>query len=511
MYDEIRQPIPEGLQRGLLSKRKSIERLNKIINLGNEVGEGSSFSLDIHNGKRKASWNKDNLTLDELQLETRADPATYSYYGKLINKECREKSIPSPYPGGIGWSFRHTKDRVYTVNTLIYLLVKLRTAEQFILNMKEVINILHVRVNEGIAKIKDLTDVVWQKDKKIASLNPQKWIKSKTDAFNARMEQFKRREEFLKKQIDAHRKKEQQMELDIKKLSKDLASTKKSKTDTDWKYQVLLNQKRVLETQYSNIQQRLTSKLKYYSNNSRADFAMKQIGKIPLLDKEKKKQARKRKKSRQANKNFIKNFIEEQNQNHILDLQKVISENNVLSRQRDYLIERLDDEESECSSTLTNVSVKNKSQHRISLKGPSVFDFYYSKLEDIFVQYVPEAVDDVTMLLESFPENEHLVYTKVCLKFGITPVPQYFGVMEGIKERLSEASPSIHYVPNPKETLVLSLEDDLNIQRFEKTKDFIESPVWFDDNNMDGLSVELDKGWGFAVDKFVGDRSFLLN
>merc|ERR1719357_403930 len=137
----------------------------------------------------------DDVSFDDIDLDTKADPATYSFYGRLINKECKDKGIPSPYPGGIEWTFRNTKDRVWTVNTLMYLLIQRRTAEQFILDMKETINILHDKLSKGDAKIKELSEVVAEKDGQISILNPERQIKRKTDAYHAREELFRQKEE----------------------------------------------------------------------------------------------------------------------------------------------------------------------------------------------------------------------------------------------------------------------------------------------------------------------------
>jgi len=502
LIDEVNQPIPEGLHRGKYCRRKSIQRLDKIIKLGGAVGEDYAvFNLSDEKSSRKALLSKDNLRLDELDLDTKADSATYSYYGKLINKECKEKNIPTPYPGAIGWAFRYTKDRVRTVNTLIYLLAQRRTSEQFILNMKEVINVLHGRANQGAAKIKKLTE-------KIASMNPEREIKRKTDAFNARMLLFKQREEAFQKQIDSLKRKETQMQIEMKKLSKDLAITKKGKTDLERKYQVILNQKRAQETEYNNIQQRLISKLN--QDISTSNVAIRQIGEIALLSNGKNQLERKSKNLRKSTRDFLSEFIEEQNQNHIRDLQKVIAENEVISRQNDYLIERLEDTESELSTSISTVQLKCRNQDWTAHEAPSVFDFYYAKLRDIFLKFVPEAEDDVTMLLQSFPNKEHLVYSKVCRKFGITPVPKYTGVMERkTRSRVGEINPlkrlSLNSISIPKDTFEKKQDEQPFNIRFYK-----ESPAWVDDSDLDCLSVELDKGWGFAVGDYDRDGDYNL-
>jgi len=507
MFDEMRKPIPEGLQRGKFSRRKSIERLDQIIRLGGAVGEGySCFKLGAQQQRRRAFLNRNNLRWDDLDIDTRADTATYSYYGKLINKECKEKKIPSPYPGGIGWAFRNTKDRVWTVNTLIYLLVQRRTSEQFILNMRDVIDILHDRVNKGEAKIKKLTEIIAEKDKKIADLNPEKEIKRKTEAFHARMEVFKQREESLQKQIEALKKKEQQMEMSIKKLTKDLAITKKGKTDMERKNWVVLNQKRIQEAQYKNIQQRLTSKLDQAFDGTKSNLGISQIGEFPLLETERAKRRRRRKDQKNNTRQFVEEFIEEQNQNHIVDLQKIIAENELLGRQMDILVQRLDDEESECSSA-TSTSAVDNNQDGETREGLSVFDFYFSKLKEIFEQYAPEAERDIPMLLGSFPNREHLVYTKVCSKFGITPVTKYTGVtVRGsvCVQNLSDSDMSI-----PKEKVSLKINTGAKIRRLSMRGE--PSPSWVDDDDMDGLSVELDKGWGFAVSHYAkyGDEPLI--
>jgi len=507
MLCEITKPIPEGLQRGKFNKRKSIERLDQIIKLGGAVGEGYSVhSLGNRRSRKRAFLNRDKLKWVELDLDTRADAATYSYYGKLINKECKEKCIPSPYLGAIGWTFRNTKDRVWTVNTLIYLLVQRRTSEQFILNMKEVINILHERVNESEAKIKRLVQIIGEKDEKIASLNPEREIKRKTDAFNARMELFKQTEESLQKQIANIKKKEQQLEIEIKKLSKDLAITKKGKTDMERKYQVILNQKRSQETQYKNIQQRLVSKLNNACDSSLSNQNITLIGEIPLLETEKEKKRRIRKNPRQATRDSLGDFIEQQNRNHIVDLQKIIAENGVLNNQIDLIMQRFDDEESESSCTSTNVSLRYEYPENETCAGPSVYDFYYAKLKDIFAEHVPEAQDDITMLLESFPNKEHLVYEKVCCKFGITPVPEYTQVMSG-RERVNLTDANVTRngvlsVSIPNQKFKPKSDKKKRMQQHE-INGYAQSPAWVDDNDMDDLSVELDKGWGFAVSQCV--------
>jgi len=500
--DEVNQPIPEGLQRGKYCRRKSIQRLDQIIKFGGAVGEDyAAFNLSDEKSSTKALLSRDNLRLDELDVETKADSATYSYYGKLINKECKEKNIPTPYPGAIGWAFRYTKDRVRTVNTLIYLLARHRTSEQFILNMKDVINVLHGRVNQGADKIKKLTE-------KIDSMNPEREIKRKTDAFNARMLLFKQREEALQKQIDSLKRKETQMQIEMKKLSKDLAITKKGKTDLERKYQVILNQKRAQETEYNNIQQRLISKLNQDISTSNLDI--RQIGEIALLSTGRKKLEWKSKNPRKAARDLLEEFNEEQNQNHILDLQKVIAENEVISRQRDYLIERLEDTESELSTSISTVQPKYRNQDWTAHEGPSVFDFYYAKIREIFLKNVPEAENDVTMLLQSFPNKEHLVYTKVCRKFGITPVPKYTGVMDRkTRSRLGEINPlkrlSLNSISIPKDTFEKKHDEQPFNIRFYK-----ESPAWVDENDLDCLSVELDQGWGFAAGDYDRDGDYNL-
>jgi len=517
----IRKPIPEGILREKRSRRTaSIDRLDQIIKLGGAVGQ--IFSVfdtdDSKSHRRSVSLEKGDLTFDNIDLDTKADPATYSFYGRLINKECRDKGIPSPYPGGIEWTFRNSKDRVWTVNTLMYLLIQRRTAEQFILDMKETIDILDEQVSEGEAKIKELTELLAEKDEQIAVLASEREMKMKTDAYHAREELLRQKEEaFLKqteafkKQTEAFKRREQQIEIDCKKLSKDLASTRKAKTDLERKNQLIQNQKRSLETQYINIQKRLRSKLDQVSKKSMSDIAMQQIGEYTLLE----SQEGKRKRKLKTKEKVAWDIVEEWNRNMMESLERVKSENEILRIE----IEDFKQQQQRAPA----ISELSRSPHNQAIEHPqplnpdleygsysrqSVYEFYFDRLTEIFAEHVPESVEEVPVVLQSFPQREHYIYERVCNRFGITPVPEYVGaVNSAVRVSLTESN------------LVKSGLDRMSYRDEEvKMDDHPKGPghipvrsnaslPWLDDNPIDGVSVELDTGWSFADSRSVSVQS----
>jgi len=488
------KPLPEGLQREKKSRRTdSIDRLDHIIKKGGAVGEMFSVFEADESKQRGSVLANDPVTFDDIDLATKADPATYSFYGRLINKECKDKGIPSPYPGGIEWTFRNTKDRVWTVNTLMYLLIQRRDAEQFILDMKDTIDILHDKVTKGEAKVKELTEALTEKDEQ---MNPERAIKRKTDAYHAREELFRQKEESFLKQTEAFKKKEQQMEIDYKKLTKDLANTRKAKTDVERKNQLIQNQKRSLESQYKNIQKRLKSKLDRVGKKSMSVPAIEQIGENTLFENEDEKRKRKLKDKEKV----AWDIVEEWNQKMIESFEGVKSENKILRTEIEHLKQQL-----LRTSALSGISMSPNNQTNES--GPSIYDFYFARLTDIFEEHVPESLEDVPMVLQSFPQREHYIYKRVCSRFGITPVPQYLGP-NAVNATLTESN------------LVKSGLDRSSF-RHEEVKvgeNAREGPghvavrsqtslPWLDDA-LDDISVELERGWSFADSISVHSRPF---
>jgi len=476
------KPIPEGLQREKKTRRtNSIDRLDTIIKKGGAVGElFSVFEADESKTQRGSMLDNDPVTFDDIDLDTKADPATYSFYGRLINKECKGKGIPSPYPGGIDWTFRNTKDRVWTVNTLMYLLIQRRSAEQFILDMKDTIDILHDKVSKGEEKIKELTEVLAEKNEQIVVSNVEREIKRKTDAYHAREELFRQKQESFLKQTEAFKRKEQQMEIDYKKLTKDLANIRKAKTDVERKNRLIQNQKRIIETQYKNIQKRLKSKLDQGSKKSMSVLAMQQIGEYTLFENEDDKRKRKRKDKEQV----AWDIVEEWNQKIMKNFEGVKSENEILRTKIDDLNQQLR------MSAFSDVSRSpNNDRHR----GLSVYDFYFARLTEIFAKHVPESLEEVPMVLQSFPHREHYIYERVCTRFGITPVPQYLGPNE-VSATLTESN-----IVKSGLNRMSFRHEDLKVDENGKEPGAVRSTSlsWLDET-MDDISVELERGWSFA-------------
>jgi len=503
------KPIPEGLRRERSGRRtKSIDRLDRIIKLGGEVGElFSIFESDEEEKDHRATLsNIDNMAFDDLDLGTRADPATYSLYGKLINKECKKKGIPSPYPGGIEWTFRYTKDRVMTVNTLIYLLIQRRTAEQFILDLKEWIDLLQEEVSTSEAKNKELNEVIAEWDEKFASFNPEKEIKRKTDAFRAKEELFRQKEETFQKQTEAFKKKEQQMEIDLKKVNKELAIIKRAKTDVERKNQLIQNQKRNLEIQYRNIQKRLKSKLDKVSKKSSSSFNMQMIGELTLFETEDEKRLRKKRDPQK----IVSDISEEWNQNILSNFEELKVENELLERELEELkqkcpaiIEGKEYHRSPGSESL-GPPLPNRDTEGIlgeeNCSQQSVYNFYFDRLTEIFTEFVPESVEEIPMLLDSYPDKEHFIYEEVCYQFGITPVAEYVGAAA----RAARTSVSESKRTKSRVKIVSFQYDETKSEETGRAPsrhmptNSINSLPWIDDYVMDGLSVELDKGWSFA-------------
>jgi len=480
------KPIPEGLQREKCRRTNSIDRLDHIIKKGGAVGELFSVFETDESKQRGSILDDDPMTFDDIDLDTKADPATYSFYGRLINKECKDKGIPSPYPGGIDWTFRNTKDRVWTVNTLMYLLVQRRTAEEFILNMKDTINILHDRVNKGEEKIEELTVELADKDE----FNPEREIKRKTDAYHAREELFRQKQESFIKQIEAFKRKEQQMEIDFKKLTKDLANIRKAKTDVERKNQLIQNQKRNLENQYKHIQRRLKSKLDQASKKSMSVLAMRQIGEYTLFENEDDKRKRKlRDKEKVA-----WDIVEEWNQKIMESFEGVKSENEILRTRIEDLNQQLR------MSAFSDVSRSPNN------RGPSIYDFYFARLTDIFAKHVPESLEEIPMVLQSFPNREHYIYERVCSRFGITPVPQYLGPNE-VSATLTESN-----ILKSGLNRMSIRNEEIKFGESEKQPGHIHvrsltSLSWLDEA-MDDISVELERGWSFADSISVHSKHF---
>merc|ERR1711933_586710 len=126
------------------------------------------------------------------------------------------------YPGAIDWTFRNTKDRVWTVNTIMYLMIQRFSAENFILDMKEVIEFLQTQDKQH-------KEVLAEKDERIEDLqkqlkemeedtNPEKEVKRRTEMFNRHEEIFKQKEEIFRKQTTAFEHKEAQMEKEFARL-----------------------------------------------------------------------------------------------------------------------------------------------------------------------------------------------------------------------------------------------------------------------------------------------------
>jgi hypothetical protein len=499
----IGTPIPEGLRRERLSRRTpSIDRLDQIIKMGGAVGEMLSlWDSDDKSSKRGSiRSDMDNITFDDLDLEMKADPGTYTLYGRLVNMECKEKGIPCPNPGGIDWAFRYTKDRVLTVNTLMYLLIQRRSAEQVILNLKKKIDSLQEAASIDEAKIKELSKVIAEKDEKIAELNPQKAIKRKTDAFNVRKGVFKQKEENFQKQREAFKKKDQQMEIELKRLTNDLVITMKAKTDVERKNKLIQTQKRNLENQYKKVQQRLKSKLDQVNKKSKSKsiISMRQIGEFPLLETEEEKRRRQLKDP----KKILTDIVQKWNQNITTNFEEIKAENELLRYELEGLKQKqtTDLDDSEHSKFPQNMPIGNhlSQTDEENYSRQSVYDFYYDRLTEIFTEYVPESVAEIPQLLEKFREREHSIYEKVCSQFGIIPVQEYGGeVNRAVTISLTDANPGNFGLQRLSFKDLKCVVVDEKVPGHKPTNSLTSSP-WLDDSGMDGMSVELDKGWSFA-------------
>jgi len=502
------KPIPEGLRRERISRRtKSIDRLDRIIKLGGAVGEMFSIlESDVTKiGRKSIHSDFETMSFDDLDLETRADSASYSLYGKLINKECRSKGIPSPYPGDMDWAFRNTKDRVKIVNALIYLLIQRRAAENVIVGMKAKIEILEEEVRSAEVKNKKLTEIILEKDERLAHLNPAKEIKRKTDAYHAREELFRQKEETFQKEADTRKKREEQMEIDFKKLTNELALTKKAKTDVERKHRFLQNQKRNLEIQHRNIQKRLKSKLDKVSKKSTSNLDIKQIDEFTLFETNEEKRLRKRKEPQK----IVKNIVDEWNQNILSNLEELKVENDLLrseledfKQKNQVLIEnryccKLPESES------FGPPLPNSSSGRVhaeqSWGKQSVYEFYFDRLIEIFTEFVPDSVDEIPLLLETYPEKEHFIYERVCYQFGISPIAEYVGpAPTTARTSLTETKRTRSGI-NRSSFRCDELKTDFTQKVARHRSTFsINSASWLDDSGMDSWSVELDKGWSFA-------------
>merc|ERR1719193_1911164 len=330
--DDMNKPIPEGLQREMIRRRSSLDRLDKIIKLGGAVG--SVFPLLEVKDHQSAELRgrtvvSKELKWDAVDLNTKADPATYGYLGTLINKECKRQSIPNPYPVAIDWTFRHTKDRVWTVNTFIWLLVQRAEAEKFILEMKDVVEYFQELTADLEENLKTRDTKITELEEKIADMHPEKEIKKRTEKFHRSMEGFKKKEIEFAKQTEAFQKKEQVLERDLKKLSKDIAQIKKAKVDFERKNKLLEKQKRTLEMQNNKIQKRLTSKFDQRNKKSKVELGMRQIGTLPLFETDEERRARRKRDPQKT----TWDFIEEQNENLVANMEKIIAENNDLKEQ----------------------------------------------------------------------------------------------------------------------------------------------------------------------------------
>jgi len=324
-------------------------------------------------------------------------------------------------------------------------------------------------------------------------LNPERQIKRKTDAYHAREELFRQKEESFLKQAEAFKRKEQQMEIDYKKLTKDLANTRKAKMDAERKNQLIQNQKRSLETQYKNIQKRLKSKLDQVNKKSMADLSIQQIGEYTLFESEEEKRKRKLKDKEQV----VWDVIEEWNTKMMESLEGVKSENEILKAEIEDLKQRQKRMSALSDLSRSHLQTPNRDLDNESHRGPSVYEFYFARLTDIFAEHVPESVEEVPTVLQSFPQREHYIYEKVCSRFGITPVSEYLGPI-AINASLTESNivkSGLNRMSFRHEELKVGENGKIPKQISARS---MTSLSWLDDNAMDDISVELERGWSFA-------------
>jgi len=449
-------PIPEGLLRERWAKQEEerFTRLGKIIDMGREIS--AKFPFDEKLGV---------LSLENLDLETRANHGTYKEYGKLINETCKSKNIPSPYNGEIDWTSRSWRDRVKTVNTLLWLLVSKKISDEAILEMKQKIG----QLQEGWRKKEEELHL-----SKIKIGELEKNLASKDEQIKKMWQQLKRspRETNVRAEIRSPWKGKEH-----RKIRKDHQSSEtkpprynghdRSRKSRGWSLSldVIVQGKKYPKKIWQNEEREESLEIKHEDEDSDS------LVLLPV------REGHKRRKFRTSGRWSPPNL-------------------------------------KPCSS--------DESVESILL---SVQEEYKKRLQAIAREHNPDAVEPISKLLQRYPGREHEVYNKVCMELGINPSPQYFG-HEGNREE-EESSDAIGILANCEDdessegVLVLSdakgetagqiisprSESTVKIRSPSKQAS-VRSIPWLGEDLLDeqDLDVELSRTWSFAKMAPLKDR-----
>jgi len=434
-----------------------ITRLGKIINKGREISAKFPFDEKLN-----------VLTWEGIDLKTRANHGTYKEYGNLINETCKSKNIPSPFAGEIDWTFRNIRDRVKTVNTLLWLLVQKTISDKAILEMKRTIG----QLQEGQRKKDEelhLSNIkIVELEKKLASKDEQ-------------MKKMKQVFEMTSKETNV------KAEVRNQWKGKELQKTKRRAHQRPWK---------------NNYNQGPSSPRFYGNHRSR-----KSRGWSLCLDEVVK--------GKKWPNDCQQEMYDEREGSMEIKLEEDGEDSDSI-----VLVPAGDKGRKVCSSgkytppTLKPCSSDSSGKSTLL----SVQEEYKKRLQAIAREHNPDAVEPISKLLESYPGREHEVYLKVCLELGLKPSPEYFGPVSDTEEE--ESSGAIGAVENSQEDassdglLVLSeanlKKTGLNISpRSDSTVIYwtsskrsasIKSIPWLAEDLLDeqDLDVELSKTWSFA-------------
>jgi len=445
----IHTPIPEGLLRERWAKQEEerFTRLGKIINLGREIS--AKFPFDEKLGV---------LSLESIDLETRANHGTYKDYGKLINETCKSKNIPSPYNGEIDWTFPSWRDRVKTVNTLLWLLVNKKNTDKAILEMKRKIGQLQQgwrkkeeELHLSKIKIGELEKNLASKDEQIKKIRQQLKRSPKETNVKAKINNHKKSKEHRKIRRD-HRRPETKPPR--------YNGHDRSRKSRGWSLSldVIVQGKKWPKKNWENEDREESLEIKHEECNEDSDSMVL----LPV------REGHERRKFRTSGRWSPPN------------------------------LELCSSEESVESTIL------------------SIQEEYKKRLQAIATKHNPDAVEPISQLLQRFPGREHEVYSKVCMELGINPSPQYFG-REGHTEE-DDSSDAIGILANcgdnesSEGVLVLSdaqgetpgyfisPRSDSTVRiRSPSKQASVRSVPWLGEDLLDeqDLDVELSRTWSF--------------
>jgi len=445
--------IPEGLLRERWAKQEEerFTRLGKIINLGKEIS--AKFPFDEKLGV---------LSLESIDLETRANHGTYKEYGKLINETCKSKNIPSPYNGEIDWTFRSWRDRVKTVNTLLWLLVNKQNSDKAILEMKRKIGQLQqgwrkIEEELHLSKIKmgELEKSLASKDEQIKNIRQQ--LKRSPRETNVKAEKGKEHRKI--------RKDHQRSETKPPRYN----SHDRSRKSRGWSLSldVIVQGKKWPKKNWQTEDREESLEIKHEECNDDSDSMVL----LPV------REGHNRRKVRSSGRWSPPN------------------------------LEPCSSEESVESTIL------------------SVQEAYKKRLRAIATEHNPDAVEPISKLLQRYPGREHEVYNKVCMELGINPSPQYF-VHEGNRDEEEssdaigilanceddESSEGVLVLSDAKgETpgQIISPRSESTVKiRSPSKQASVRSIPWLGEDLLDeqDLDVELSRTWSFAKMAPLKDR-----